>query len=290
MSDSPDMINWFPGHMAKARRILSEQVKKADLVIELCDARIPYSSRNPDLSKLCHDKRIILFLNKSDLANQEYTHKWIRYYQSLHVDAYAIDSLHIKRKDIIHHIESATKEIRDRFLAKGVNKTIKVIVAGVPNVGKSTFINQLHGKKIVQTGDRPGITKSDQWIHISPYLTILDTPGMLWPRLDDQTAAKRLCYIGSVKDDVVDTYWLTVSLLEDIQKSAPDVLENQLHAGSDLQGMELLESACKGRGWLLKGNRYDYDRACSIILDEFRAGKLGRFTFEDPDEYGGKND
>ena len=289
MSDSPDMINWFPGHMAKARRILTEQVKKADLVIELADARIPYSSRNPDLVKLCHNKKTILLLNKADLANQEYTHKWIRFFQSVQLETYAIDSLHVKRKDILHHIESATKEISDRFHAKGVNKTIKVIVAGVPNVGKSTFINQLHGKKTAQTGDRPGITRSNQWIHVSPYLTILDTPGMLWPRLDDQTSAKRLCYIGSVKDDVVDTYWLTVSLLEDIQKSAPEVLENRFHfTGSDLKGLELLESACKGRGWLLKGNRYDYDRACSIILDEFRAGKLGRFTLEDPDEYGGK--
>ena len=157
------------------------------------------------------------------------------------------------------------------------------MVLGVPNVGKSTLINMLRGKNITQTGDRPGVTKSNQWVRITPYLELLDTPGMLWPRLDDQTAARRLCYIGSVKDDVTDLYMLAIALLEELANSAPEALKTRYHLEcSDLKGLELLDAVCKGRGWLLKGGQFDYDRACRIVLDEFRAGKLGRITLEIP--------
>ena len=159
------------------------------------------------------------------------------------------------------------------------------MVLGVPNVGKSTFINQIRGKGIAQTGDRPGVTKSNQWIQITPYLSLMDTPGLLWPRLDDQLAARRLCYIGSIKDDVTDLNDLAVSLLKDLIAYAPSsVCERFRIPDSSLRGIELLDAACKGRGWLLKGNQYDYDRASRIILDEFRSGKMGRITLERPVE------
>ena len=157
------------------------------------------------------------------------------------------------------------------------------MIVGIPNVGKSTLINRLCGRSLAQTGDRPGVTKSNQWIKVSPYLELLDTPGLLWPRLDDQTAARRLCYIGCIKDDVVDLSDLTMHLLEELCQLEPDRVLERFHVSdSSLKGTELLDVVCAGRGWLLKGGQYDYDRCCSVVLDEFRAGKLGRITLEAP--------
>ena len=159
------------------------------------------------------------------------------------------------------------------------------MIVGIPNVGKSTLINRLYGRSVAQIGDRPGVTKSNQWVRVSPYLELLDTPGLLWPRLDDQVAARRLCYIGSIKDDVVDTYDLTIHLLEDLRSIVPDKVKERFHIqDTSLKGIELLDSVCAGRGWLMKGAQYDYDRCCRVVLDEFRAGKLGRITLESPHE------
>ena len=189
----------------------------------------------------------------------------------------------MKGKETVSLIEQATKEIVDKALQKGVRKTVRAMIAGIPNVGKSTMINRLYGRSITQTGDRPGVTKSNQWVKISPYLELLDTPGLLWPRLDDQLSARRLCYIGSIKDDIVDTAELTISLLEELCVLVPDTVSERFHLkDTGLKGAELLEAVCAGRGWLLKGGRFDYDRCCSVVLDEYRAGKLGRITFEAP--------
>ena len=172
---------------------------------------------------------------------------------------------------------------------KGIRKTIRVMVIGVPNVGKSTLINRLRGTSIAKTGDRPGVTKSNQWIHVTPYLDLMDTPGMLWPRLDDQLAARRLCYIGSVKDDVVDIYALAISLLEDLKASCPETLSVRFHVEDlNVENVELLDAVCRGRGWLLRGGRFDYDRCCNVVLDEFRSGKLGKITLELPDAQTGE--
>ena len=284
MENSVMPINWFPGHMAKTRRILTEQVRKIDLVIELCDARLPHSSRNPEIDTIARGKKRIILLNKSDLADPKYTSQWIKVLQQTGFETYAVDSKRLKSKDLIGIIQHATKDLTDKALEKGIRKTVKVMVLGVPNVGKSTLINQLRGKSIAQTGDRPGVTKSNQWVRITPYLELLDTPGMLWPRLDDQQAAKRLCYIGSVKDEVTDQYLLALSLLEELETCCPDTLKSRFHLESaELKGQELMDAVCRGRGWLLKGNQFDYDRAASVVIDEFRAGKLGRITLEYPD-------
>ncbi len=283
MENTATLINWFPGHMAKTKRILMEQIRRIDLVIELCDARLPYSSRNPEINTIAHGKKRIILLNKADLADPKATSQWIRFIQQGGFETYAIDSKKVKSKDIIEKIQHATKDIVDKALEKGIRKTVRVMVLGVPNVGKSTLINQLRGKGIAQTGDRPGVTRSNQWVRITPYLELLDTPGMLWPRLDDQTAAKRLCYIGSVKDEVTDQYMLAVSLLEELESCCPEAVISRFHIDNiELKGQELLDAVCKGRGWLLKGNQYDYDRAASVVIDEFRAGKLGRITLENP--------
>lgn len=283
MENTATPINWFPGHMAKTKRILMEQIRRIDLVIELCDARLPYSSRNPEINTIAHGKKRIILLNKADLADPKVTSQWIRFIQQGGFETYAIDSKKVKSKDIIEKIQHATKDIVDKALEKGIRKTVRVMVLGVPNVGKSTLINQLRGKGIAQTGDRPGVTRSNQWVRITPYLELLDTPGMLWPRLDDQIAAKRLCYIGSVKDEVTDQYMLAVSLLEVLESCCPEAVISRFHIDNiELKGQELLDAVCKGRGWLLKGNQYDYDRAASVVIDEFRAGKLGRITLENP--------
>ncbi len=285
MENTAMPINWYPGHMAKTRRVLTDQIRKIDLVIELCDARLPHSSRNPEINRLAAGKKRIIFLNKADLADPNITAMWLREIRKEGQEAYAIDSSRLKSKEIISIIQQATADTVEKSLARGVKKTVRVMVLGVPNVGKSTLINQLRGKGIAQTGDRPGVTKSNQWIQITPYLMLLDTPGLLWPRLDDQQAAKRLCYIGSVKDEVTDQYMLSVSLLEDLIEYAPAAVQSRYHIeDTGLKGMELLDAACKGRGWLLKGNQYDYDRAAKVILDEFRGGKLGRISLEKPEK------
>ena len=276
-------INWYPGHMAKAKRQLADQLSRVDVVVELCDARLPYSSRNPDLDKLVSGKKRVLMLNKADLADAGATGVWLNYFRSQGIDAVSYSATGGKAKDAIAAIDRAAKEIVERAAQKGMRKTVRVMVVGVPNVGKSTFTNRLHGGNIAKTGDRPGVTRSNQWVRISPYLELLDTPGLLWPRLDDQVAARRLCYIGTVKDDVVDLAMLTIHLLEDMMAVKPQaVMERFKVKDATLRGEELLEAVCRGRGFLMKGGVCDYDRCCAVVLDEFRAGKLGRITLEHP--------
>ena len=283
MDNQQAKTNWYPGHMAKTKRLLQEQLRRIDLVIEICDARLPFSSRNPELDKMIGQKRRLLFLNKSDLADPAANSAWLAFFREKGIEAYLTDAVKMRGKETIGLIERATKEIVEKSLAKGVRKTVRAMIVGIPNVGKSTLINRLYGRSIAQIGDRPGVTRSNQWVKISPYLELLDTPGLLWPRLEDQTSARRLCYIGSVKDDVVDLADLTIHLLEDLCIIAPQRIKERYHVNdTTLKGVELLDAVCRGRGWLLKGAQYDYDRCFSIVLDEYRAGKLGRITLEMP--------
>ena len=283
MCDQPNNINWYPGHMAKAKRLLQDQIRRIDLIIELCDARLPYSSRNPDLEALISSKTHLLFLNKSDLADQKISQAWLQYYRMQGTEAFLTDAVRLRGKETIGLIDRMTKEIVEKALEKGIRKTIRAMIVGIPNVGKSTLINRLYGRSVAQIGDRPGVTRSNQWVKVSPYLELLDTPGILWPRMDNQTAARRLCYIGCVKDDVVDLADLTINLLEELCILIPDRVKDRFRIhDSGLKGVELLDAVCTGRGWLLKGAQYDYDRCCSVVLDEFRAGKLGRITLEKP--------
>ena len=283
MSDNQSLINWYPGHMAKTKRLLQEQIKRIDLIIEICDARLPYSSRNPDLDRMISNKRRLLFLNKSDLADQGANKAWIQFFRNGNTDAFLTDAVRLKGKETIGIIDRATKEIVGKALEKGVRKTVRAMIVGIPNVGKSTLINRLCGRSVTQIGDRPGVTKSNQWVKVSPYLELLDTPGLLWPKLNDQNAARRLCYIGCIKDDVIDLPDLTIHLLEELIRQIPDRVNERFHiTDCSLKGVDLLDAACAGRGWLLKGGLYDYDRCCSVVLDEFRAGKLGKITLELP--------
>ena len=276
-------INWYPGHMAKAKRQLAQQLGRVDLVIELCDARLPHASRNPDLDRLIGGKTRVLLLNKADLADPNGTQAWLRFFRQQGLDAMAYVSTAGKVKEALEMIERAARETVERAAEKGVRKTVRAMVVGVPNVGKSTFINRLHGGSIAKVGDRPGVTRANQWVKITPYLELMDTPGLLWPRLDDKRAAERLCYIGTVKDDVVDVAMLAIHLLEDLLQACPGrVAERFKLKDVSLRGVDLLEGVCRGRGFLMKGNVCDLDRGCAVVLDEFRAGKLGRITLELP--------
>ena len=288
-------INWYPGHMAKAKRLLADQLSRVDVVVELCDARLPYSSRNPDLDKLLAGKKRVLLLNKADLADPAATSAWLNYFRARGIDAAPYSASTGKAKDALAVIDRAAKEAVERAAQKGIRKTVKAMVVGVPNVGKSTFTNKLHGGNIAKTGDRPGVTRAKQWVKLGPYLEMLDTPGMLPPRLDDQKRAQNLAFLGSVRDQILDTQELSGALLRRLLELKPDLArarfklaETALNeegealplADPSLPDEALLEAACKGRGWLLSGGRFDMERGAALVLDEFRAGKLGRFTLE----------
>lgn len=275
-------INWYPGHMAKTRRLLQDQLRAVDAVIELCDARAPLATRNPDLARLTQGKARILILNKADLADDAQTARWLEHFRREGLTALRFNSNGGKIKDILGKIEQATRPAVERYAARGVKKTIRTMVIGIPNVGKSTFINRLYGGSVVKAADRPGVTRANTWVKLGPYLEVLDTPGMLPPRMDDQESAKLLAYLGSIRDQIMDTEELAGGLLQRLYEVAPAAAAARYKL-SDAPGTEpheLMEAACRGRGWLLSGARYDMDRASALILDEFRAGKVGKITIQ----------
>ena len=278
----PDKINWYPGHMARSRRLLADQLRAVDAVIELCDARAPLATRNADLAKLTRGKARILVLNKADLADDKETSKWLERFRREGLEAMRFNSNGGKTKEILSKIEAASKPALDRFAARGVKKTVRFMVTGIPNVGKSTFINRLHGSAIARASDRPGVTRANQWVKLNPYLEILDTPGMLPPRMDDQESARLLAYLGSIRDEIMDTEDLAGGLLERLYGINPAAVSTRFRLPADVEVAPhaLLEAACRGRGWLLSGGRLDTDRAAALVLDEFRAGKIGKITIQ----------
>jgi ribosome biogenesis GTPase A len=274
-------ISWYPGHMAKAKRQLSEQLSRVDVIVEMCDARLPYSSRNPVLNDMVAGKERILVLNKADLADPARTDGWLRRFRVAGLCAYAWNASGGHTSQVWQWIDRAGYPIIEKAKQKGVRKILRVMVAGVPNVGKSTFINALYGVRAMKVADRPGVTRTSQWTRVKPYLELLDTPGLLWPRLDDPQAARRLCYIGSIRDEAVNTERLAISLLEELLTICPDrVTDRYKLSDASLRGDLLMEAVCIGRGFLLKGGMTDTRRGGAIVLDEFRSGKLGRITFE----------
>jgi len=277
------LINWYPGHMAKSRRLLQEQLRAVDAVIELCDARAPQATRNPDLEKLTKDKARILVLNKADLADDAETARWVEYFRQKGLTAMRFNSNGGKTKEILAKIEQATKPAVERAAKRGVKKTVRLMIIGIPNVGKSTFINRIHGSGIVKASDRPGVTRSNQWVKIGPYLELLDTPGMLPPRMDDQDGARLLAYLGSIRDQIMDTEELAGKLLMHLMELRPAPVRARFKIPEDVvfeDYQTAVESVCASRGWLISGGRPDTDRGSALILDEFRAGKAGRITIQ----------
>ena len=285
MEESSLDIQWYPGHMAKARRMLAESVKLVDVVIEMVDARAPASTRNPDFDDLFGAKPRVVVLNKADLADPEATRAWIRVYRARGWDAISFSANAGKGvKEAVSLVERAARPVVERMKAKGVNKTVRAMIVGIPNVGKSTFINRLRGSAAAKAGNRPGVTRGKQWIVVGPYLEFLDTPGMLWPKFEDKEAARRLAFLGSIRGEIMDNERLSAELLEFLRDRAPEGAKARLKIDMDAEksGEQLLEEACRRRGWLLPGARPDTERASALILDEFRSGKMGRLTLEAP--------
>lgn len=281
-------INWYPGHMAKTRRMLEENIKLVDAVVEILDARIPLSSRNPHFDDIVASKPRLIILNKSDLADDTKTEKWLAFYKKNGINALCVSCQTGKGLNrIVPKIFELAKDKIDKYAQKGIKKSIKVMIIGIPNVGKSTLINRIVGKSTAKTGDRPGVTLSKQWIRIKDGLELLDTPGILPPKLEDQEVALKLAYTGAIKDEIMETELICYSLLENLANNYPELLIKRYNITEiqGLKGYELLEKIGRKRGCLISGGEVDMTRASNIVLDDFRSLKIGRITLDFAEEH-----
>lgn len=279
-------IQWYPGHMTKAKRMLSDNLKLADVVVTLLDARIPRASWNPDVSDMMRGKQRIVILNKADLADPAATAKWRAYYNAQGIETIAVTSVKKgEKKLVMQAIERAAKKRVAAMNARGVRKIVRVMVVGIPNVGKSTFINMVAGQAAAKAEDRPGVTRGRQWIRIGPYLELMDTPGMLWPKFDDEQTGLHLAFCGSIRDEIIDSEKLCTLLLQKLSEITPQKLaaRYKLEALPD-DPERTLEAICRARGFIQKGGVIDLRRGVRTILDEFRGGKIGKITLEMPSE------
>ena len=277
-------LQWYPGHMTKAKRQMQEDLKLIDLIIELVDARIPLSSRNPDIDELGKNKARLILLNKSDLADERYNEQWSAYFQK---KGFFVVKVNAKSgaglKSIQGVIQEACKAKIERDRRRGIkNRPIRAMVVGIPNVGKSTFINSYAGKACAKTGNKPGVTKGKQWIRLNKTLELLDTPGILWPKFEDQEVGKRLAFIGSIKDEILNLEELSLELLDYIRTNYPGLLNTRYGIEEEGTPVSLLEAVADKRKCLIRGQEIDYAKAAGIVMEEFRNGKIGRITLEFP--------
>ncbi len=283
-------IQWYPGHMVKAKRKIAEDLKLVDVVIELLDARIPMSSRNPEVDEIVGNKKRIIVLNKSDLADPAINRKWMDYFNRGNTKVILANSVSGSGlKEVLAASRHLMKEKLDKLRSKGLLvKTTRALIIGIPNVGKSTFINKLAGRSVAQTGDRPGVTKAKQWIKVSPELELLDTPGILWPKFEDERVGMCLAFTGAIKDEILDVIELSQKLLEVLAERFPDKLKARYKLEEIPEGItpeKLLELIGRKRGCIIAGGEIDIQRASVMLLDEFRGGKIGNITLETPEEF-----
>ena len=281
-------VQWYPGHMTKAKRQMEEDLKLIDLVIELVDARIPLSSRNPDIDDMAKGKSRLILLNKSDMADEKVTSLWKTWFEDKGLIVCVINSL--KRgdlKSINAYVQKACTEKIERDKRRGIrNRPVRAMVTGIPNVGKSTFINTFSGKAAAKTGNKPGVTKGKQWIKLSNTLELLDTPGILWPKFEDQDVGLKLALIGSIRDEIMNTEELALELIKILEKRYPGSLRScyQIEITDKDTPLEILEKIAAARGCIAKGGISDLPRASQLLLENFRNNRIGRFTLEDPEE------
>ena len=279
-------ISWYPGHMARARREIGEAVKLVDVVFEIIDARIPRASRNPILNEIIGEKPRVIVLNKADLADKEATQKWIKYFNSKNQIAVVADSN--QGKGIKEATDAAYKLMADK-ISKQVEKGrtgagIKAMIVGIPNVGKSTFINKAAKKQTAEVGNKPGVTRKNQWVRLSENINLLDTPGVLWPKFDDEVLARHLAYIGTIKDEILDTEELALRLIEELLVNHKRELYARYKIADDFEydmSYEVMDEIGRKRGCLVRGGEIDYTKVANIVLDEFRNGKIGNITLEE---------
>ena len=275
-------VQWYPGHMTKAKRQMQEDIKLIDLIIELVDARVPFSSRNPDIDELGKNKFRLILLNKADLADEAQNAAWKNYFESKGFFVVTVDSRKGSgMKTIQNVIKEACKEKTERDRKRGIkNRPIRAMVVGIPNVGKSTFINSFAGKACAKTGNKPGVTKGKQWIRLNKEVELLDTPGILWPKFEDQQVGIHLAFVGSIKDDILNMEELVLLLIAYIQKNYPGLLAKRYQIEEEGTPLEVLSGIAKARGCLKKGEELDYAKAAGVFFDDFRGGKIGRITLE----------
>ena len=273
---------WYPGHMTKAKRMMQENIKLIDLIIEVVDARIPVSSRNPDIDELGKNKARLILLNKSDLADERQNEKWTQHFTEkgfFVVKANSKSGAGIRQ--VLPVIMEACKEKIERDRKRGIqNRPVRAMVVGIPNVGKSTFINSFAGKACTKTGNKPGVTKGKQWIRINKNVELLDTPGILWPKFEDQSVGAKLAMVGSIKDEILNLEELSLELLGYLHRYYEGILKERYDGEESEDRLKMLETIAVNRNCLQKGSELDYGKASNILLEEFRNGKIGRITLE----------
>ena len=277
-------FQWYPGHMTKAKRQMQEYIKLIDLVIELVDARIPLSSRNPDIDELGKNKARLILLNKADLASEAQNQEWSAWFKEKGFYVVQIDA---RRKNGMKTIQNvileACQEKIERDRRRGIkNRPVRAMVVGIPNVGKSTFINTFAGKACAKTGNKPGVTKGKQWIRLKKNVELLDTPGILWPKFDDQMVGLRLALIGSIKDEILNIDELSLELIELLQQHYPGMLKERYDIDEAQDKVKVLEAIAVSRNCMKKGSEIDYSKAAALVIDDFRSGRIGRITLEFP--------
>ena len=280
-------IQWYPGHMTKTRRQIEADLKQVDAVCEILDARIPISSRNPDIDSICGNKPRIVVLNRMDLADPVATKAWVTYFKSKGMAALPTDCKTRKGiGDFQPAVRSVLKEKIDRNAQRGMNRPLRVMIVGIPNVGKSTLINQISGRKGAKAENRPGVTRGKQWVTVESSLLLLDTPGILWPKFEDPEVGMMLAYTGAVKEGVIDIEELSCRLIQLLHQRYPQALKDRygIDTEEDLPGYELLELAGRKRGYLVSCGEVNTERMAKVLLDEYRSGKLGKFTLETPED------
>ena len=287
MEENKASFNWYPGHMTKAKRMMQEDIKFNDIVIELIDARIPMSSRNPDIDDLAKNKYRLILLNKSDLADDRVTVKWVEFFEKQGIKVIKLDSRQRSgMKSVNNAILEVCKEKIERDRKRGIiNRPVRAMIVGIPNVGKSTFINSFAGKACAKTGNKPGVTKGKQWIRLNKTVELLDTPGILWPKFDNEKIANDLAFIGSINDQILNLTELSLKFIESVKSDYAGIFTSRYDIEEKDDGVTMLGDIAIARGCLKKGGEPDYDKAAALIFDDFRSGKLGKISIEKPEDY-----